>query len=132
MQLGHTGLICTSVKAGVFFPTSTCLLSGKRQHHLCHQSNRANVAINPVMICYHEVAATRTASHPSCLKHSCCSMQRLCKALAGIHERVASNLISEKYLSSHCPWLRHGVTRGYMSTLQGCMAQAVTEPRKVH
>lgn len=125
MQLGHTGLICTSAKARVFFSTSTRLLSGTRQHHLHHQSNRANVVINPVTTCYYEVAATRTASQPCCLKHSCCSTQRLCKAFAGIHERAASNLISEKYLSSpRCPWLCHGVTHDYMSMVHDCVAQA--------
>lgn len=37
-------------KSGIFSPTSTCLLSGARQHRLRYQSSRANVAINPVKI----------------------------------------------------------------------------------
>lgn len=77
MQLGHAGLISTSVKARVFSHTSTHLLSGTRQRHLHYQSNRANVAIHPVTICYYEVVATRTASQPCCLKHSCCTAEAL-------------------------------------------------------
>lgn len=49
------------------------------------------------------------------------SVRRLCKAFAVGHERVACNLISEKYpSSSRCPWLHHGVTYGYVSVVHDC------------
>lgn len=75
MQQSPTGLICTSAKA-IVFPYLNMPLTGRRQHKLCCQSNRANAAINPGM-------RQQVLGQPvMLLKYSCCSNADLCKAFA--------------------------------------------------
>lgn len=96
-------------------------LTGRRQHKLCCQSNRANAAIKPGM-------RQQVLGQPvMLLKYSCCSNADLCKHLL-CTERVAGNLIVEK--SPCCPGLRHRVRRGYVSVAHACTAQAAADPRK--
>lgn len=134
MQQSPTGLICTSAKA-VVFPYFNIPFTGRRQHKLCCQSNRANVAINPGM-------RQQVPGQPvMLLKHRCCSNADLCKAFAAVQKGwlvtwrtyffllwLVTYFLGEiSLLSRVTPQCN---TCGYVSTAHACMAQAAADPRK--